>query len=201
MAETSDHSQPGNSIRQFAMVYLRFLKNPVQEIRHLPNWSLRDQVINQVIVTAVSGALSGVMQRSFLSIIYSAITVPILAGITIFVATLFFYFFFQVFGGVTLAFRRLMELMFFANIPFFIFMTVAHLFPPIIGIAMAFSAILIVVGLCDNFQLERKMVIRTVAGVYALFVIVWAWTWFDAQKSELRMNRTLESSPAVELGK
>lgn len=195
------HSGFSNSIRQFALVYLRFLKNPMAEIRHLPDWSWRNQILNQLVVTAATGAASGLLQKNALSIIQGIILVPIITAITIFVATLFFYFFFQVFGGVTLPFRRLMELIFFANIPFFIFQTVTHWFPPISIFGLAISGLLMIVGLCDNFQLQRRMVIRTVAGVYALFVLVWAWSRFEATKSETRLNRDLESVPAIELGK
>lgn len=201
MTGTTVNASFGNSIREFAMVYIRFLRNPMQEIRHLPNWSWKNQLINQLFITACLGAVGGLLQLNALLIIQGIIIVPIITAITIFVGTLFFYFFFQVFGGVTLAFRRLMELLFFANIPFFIFQTVSHWFPPINVFGLAFSGILMIVGLSDNFQRERKMVIRTVAGVYVLFLIVWGWTRFDAMRSETRLNKTLESTPAIELGK
>lgn len=200
MADTTAGTNIGNTIREFAGVYIRYLKNPMQEIRRLPDWSWKFLIINQLVVTAALGAISGLMQRNVLSIFQGLIVVPIITAFTIFVGALFFYFFFQVFGGVTLTFRRLMELLFFANIPFFIFQTVSHWFPPINLIALAFAALLTIVGLCDNFQLERKMVIRTVAGVYVLFLAVWAVQYLAISKSQSKLNTEFEA-PEIELGK
>lgn len=196
---TTTTLDPREILKNFAAVYVRYLRNPVQEIRNLPDWSWRDLVVNQVIVTAATGALSGILKGSFLSIIQGLIVVPIITAVTITVATLFFYFVFQILAGTTLHYRRLTELIFFANIPFFIFSTVSHWFPPASLFGLAMAGFLMIVGLCENFQLQRRLVLRTVIGVYLLFLLVWIWGRMDAMRVQSRMEKTIEA-PAVELG-
>lgn len=202
MSTTTSSTDLRSSLRSFALVYIRFLKHPVQEIRSLPDWSWKNQILNQVLVTATTGGIAGFLKSSILGVAQGIVLVPLITAFTILVATLFFYFFFQVFAGTTLHFRRLMELIFFANIPFFIFQTVAHWFPPISLFGLSMAALLMIVGLCDNFQLERRLVIRTVAAVYILFLAIWAWTRIEALRFESHLEKGMDTSaPEIELGK
>lgn len=188
-----------SELQAFVSVYIRFLTHPIREVRNLPNWGWRHQILNQLLVTSATGLASGFLQGSLITVLQGLLFVPLITAFTISVATLFFYFFFQIFAGVTLDFRRLMELIFFANVPFFVFQTVSHWFPPINLFGLAFSGILMIVGLCEIFHLKRALVIRTVIGVYALFLVVWLWSRMDALKTEDRLNRI--DIPHVELGK
>ncbi|PWU21938.1 MAG: hypothetical protein C5B49_01870, partial [Bdellovibrio sp.] len=186
-----DKSQ--TDLRQYIKVYQRFLSHPVREIRSLPDWSWRELFFNQVALTSATGAIAGFLKTSILSVAQGMIVVPVITSVTILVGSLFFYFLFQIMAGQTLPFRKLIELMFFANIPFFIFQTVAYFFPPISLFGLAMSAMLLIVGFVENFQLERKIVIRTIVGVYALFILVWLWSRIEALRFESKIDRSIDS--------
>lgn len=186
-------------IQEFIRVFIRYIKNPVREIQHLPDWGWRDLILFQVAFTAATGAASGLLRVQVLSVFYGALIVPILTGLTIGVGSLFFYFYFQVFLGRTLSFRRINTIVFFANIPFFIFQMISHLFPPISLIGLAFAGLILIVGFTENFKLERKKVSRMIFAVYALFLLLWIWSRFDAQEFESALERRMDA-PEVILG-
>jgi len=155
----------------------------------------------QVLVAAITGALSGLVGRSFLGIISGAIFTPILTLITILVSSLFFYYTFQIFAGVTLPFRRIATVVFFATLPFFIFKILSDLVPPIVLIGLAFTSVILIVGFVENFRLPKKLVVRIILGVYVMIFLVWAWGRWDSLRLERnwRPDTTLEA-PEVHLG-
>lgn len=186
-------------IQEFIRVFIRYIKNPVREIQHLPDWSWRDLIIFQIAFTAATGAASGLLRAQVLTVFYGALIVPIMTGLTIAVGSLFFYFYFQVFLGQTLSFRRITAIVFFANIPFFIFQMVSHWFPPISLVGLAFAGLILIVGFTENFKLDRKKVSRMVFGIYAIFLLLWVWSRFDAQEFESALERRMDA-PEVILG-
>lgn len=186
-------------IQEFIRVFIRYIKNPVREIQHLPDWSWRDLILFQVAFTAATGVGSGLLRAQVHSILYGALIVPIMTGLTIAVGSLFFYFYFQVFLGRTLSFRRISTIVFFANIPFFIFQMVSHWFPPISLVGLAFAGLILIVGFTENFKLERQKVSRMIFAVYVLFLLLWVWSHFDAQKFESALEQRM-NAPEVILG-
>jgi hypothetical protein len=185
--------------QEFIRVFIRYIRNPVREIQHLPDWSWRDLLIFQVGFTAATGAASGLLKSQVLSVFYGALIVPVMTGLTILVASLFFYFFFQVFAGQTLSFRKINTIVFFANIPFFIFQMISHWFPPISLVGLAFAGLILIVGFTEHFAVDRKLIAKMVVGVYLLFVLMWAWSRFDASEFESALERRMDA-PEVILG-
>lgn len=192
--QLSDFSPP---VQEYVRVFIRYIQNPVREIRSLPDWSWRNFLIFHLAITAATGTLTGVLRAQVLSVLYGAIVGPLLTGVTLAVASLFFYFYFQVFAGQTLSFRRISLIVFFANIPFFIFQMVAHWFPPISLIGLAFAGLILIVGFTDNFKLDRKLVTKMVATVYILFLILWVWSRFDASQFETALERRMDAPPVT----
>lgn len=174
---------------------IQYLKNPIAGIQSLPNWTWPELFFYQLALTSATGALAGLVQSSFLSTLHGLVIIPIITAILIAVGALFFYFFFQVFAGVTLSLRRVMTLIFFANIPFFIFQIMAYWFPPISLVGLAFTGLILITGFIEVFQLNRRLVIRTVVLVYALFALVWLWSRLDAANFERSMNQSLQAPP------
>lgn len=194
--QLTDLSPP---FQEFIRVFLRYIKNPVREIQHLPDWSWRNLLIFIVGFTAATGAAAGLLRAQVLSVFYGALIVPVMTGLTILIASLFFYFFFQVFAGQTLSFRKITTIVFFANIPFFIFQMVSHWFPPISLIGLAFAGLILIVGFTENFRIDRKLITRVVAGTYLLFVLMWVWSRFDVSEFESALERRMDA-PEVILG-
>ena len=151
-----------------------FLKQPVKEIRSAPDWSWQQILTVHVFI------------------------MPFLTAIMITISTLFFYYIFQIFGDRIIHFRKLLTVVLLANIPFFIFQIMSGLFPPITLFGLGFSALLLIVGLIDNFQLPRKFVIKLIAGIYVLFFIIYASSRINDLEWGKRNNSL--NAPEVKLG-
>lgn len=177
-----------------------YLRHPLREINHVPDWSWPELLLTEVALTGVTGAVTALVGRSFLGIFYGLLIVPVLTSITIGITSLFFYYLFQIFAGQTLPFRRLVTVVFFANIPFFLLQILSGLIPPISLIGFAFSALILIVGFVGNFQLPRRLVVRIIAAVYAAIFLIWIWGRLDSIKIERNWRSESIEAPEVRLG-
>jgi len=181
-----------------------YLRHPVREIRRLPDWPWRRILLAQILLTMVTGAVSGLVHHSVLSILAGLIQTPILTLITTSVTTLFFFYVFQVFQNQFVSFRELYLSIFFANIPFFVFQVISDYFPPILLIGLGFSALLLIVTFVANFKISRAFASRLIGGVYAILVVLHLLAWVNNEHWTQKWKHSGprgESAPAVELGK
>lgn len=189
-----------NEIREIKSYLIPFLKNPMVQIKSIPDWTWTRLIWLQMCLAAGTGALTGLVEHKISwSIILGAFVSPILTLITLSVASLFFYYCFQIFSERTLHTRKLFTVVLLANIPQFIFQIVASYIPPIYLVGLAFTGILLLVGLVENFQLDKKLTIKIISVLYAIFLTLWVWNRISAMKSD-HWDRS-ENIPAVELGK
>ena len=176
-----------------------YIKNPVSEIKTLPQWNWQSILFAQIILTAATGALAGLLSKSILSILSGIILFPILTMITLGVSSVFFYYTFQIFSEKQIPFSRLFHLVFLANIPLFIFQIISNYLPPVTLVGLLFTAFLLVVGLTENFSLNKKLVIKIISALYVLFFMVWIWSRFDASEIQNSWNDP-NRAPEVQLG-
>lgn len=182
---------------------VHFIRYPIQGMKNMPDWHWRRLISLHVFITAICGFLGGFFEkRSFLSPIFGIISSPILTFISISVATLFFYYAFQVFTQKVVSIRKLWTVILFAHIPAFILNTVAGFVPPMYLISFAFSALLLIVGFTENFQIDRKFSIKIITSVYFIFFLMWAYGRYQSIQEENRYQSTKSYEvPKVELGK
>lgn len=174
--ENSQNSFNLKSIFNYILIYL---KNPLEGVRQLPNWSWSTLLVTTLIISMATGMLSGVLAGQFLRIVAGATITPII-GITLsLLGSLVIFYYFQVFEMRTVSLQKLYTLMLFANLPFFIFQIASELIAPISLVGFAFTALLLVVGLTENFSLEKRKSIRLVAIFYAVFAILWIINLMD----------------------
>lgn len=186
-------------IKNSLQTYVHYLRNPIQGIQELPDWSWPELLFQIAGVTAVTGCAAGLVQTSFASTVYGLIMIPVISIILILIGAGFFYYFFQIFAGQSLSMRKMVTVLFFANIPFFLFQIASEFFPPISLIGLAFTGFILIAGLTTQFGLPRRLVARSVILVYFLFMMVWAWSRLDAIRFERSMNESLRAPP-VQLG-
>jgi hypothetical protein len=153
---------------------LEFLRHPIQGIRHTPPLSWPALFSLQAGAAMVSGALLGVLSKSFLDFILGLVIFPLSSVVLSAVFALFIYYFFSLFHSTFLEYRRLYGIIVLANLPYFIFHVVSGFLPPIDLIGFAFSSALLIVGLVEQFQLEKKIVVRLIAALYLVFFLVWS---------------------------
>lgn len=169
-----DVSEPsGQGIKSTAKYIVQFLKHPIHEIAHLPNWSWKTLLWVQIIVAMGSGLIAGLTKPGFFAILAGIIVTPFVATMMVCVLTAFLYYYFQVFEKRTVPALRIFTLAVFTSIPFFILQIGSSLLPPITLIGFAFSTMLMTVGLTENFQMEKRRAIRLSVGLFAVVLLVW----------------------------
>ncbi|MNL35100.1 Yip1 domain protein [compost metagenome] len=131
-----------------------------------------------------SGVLTGLVPPNFFRIMSGVIISPIVAIVTTGIGSLFFYYYFQVYEKRTLPLRKIFTLILFANIPFFIFQVGSEIIPPITLVGFAFTAMLMAVGLTENFQMDKRRALRLVGILFAIVFILWLANRIDVARMD-----------------
>ena len=168
---------PEKTLQELAQEAIAFIKklaiNPRAELAHLPEWSVKQVLIVQLGMSLVSGLITGFLPPTFWKILQGIILFPLLASIMGALLAAFFYYFFQIFEGKLVSFPKLLTLVYFANFPFFLFHIASSIFPVSDIAGLAFTAALLMIGLSENFALERKKSIRLVGSIFSLLFLLW----------------------------
>jgi hypothetical protein len=157
--------------------YLKnFAKNPMTEIGRLPEWNWTRVMFLQLILTVTSGVMSAFVVRNFSTwkLAQGIIIFPFVATTIGLILSSFFYYYFQVFEKRTVSFLKLVTLVFISNTFFYLFHIVAGYFAFGDILGMAFSGMLLIVGLTENFEMQKRRSIRLVGVLFALIFLVWA---------------------------
>ena len=102
---------------------------------------------------------------------------PVVSTIAALLMSTFLYYYFHFFENRTENFRKLFTLVVLASIPFYLFQILSEYVSFISVIGFAFTSLLGVVALVENFSLERKRA-QVVSG--SLFILVFL-TWITNQ--------------------
>lgn len=182
-------------------VLLGYLKNPMEQIGSLPNWNWARIIVTQVALTAICGLLRAlVASNGLLGLISGTLANPILTVITSFVSAAFFYYSFQIFANKTVEFRKLYELIFFANIPFYFFLIIVSYVPPIFLVGFAFTGLLLFKGFIQHFELQRKLVTRLISTLFIVLLSLWIWQRMENLRSERAYDSVKIKAPEIKLG-
>ncbi len=158
-----------------------FMKNPVQEIKNIPNIHWTSLVSFQFCLSLISVVISNLLAPfaiTFLNVIVSLASAIVATGLS----SLFFYYFFLIIYEKQLSFLKIFTLVLFAHIPFALFHLAVYFFPPADLIGIGISALLMIVGLVENFKIPKKVAINIMIGLYSIFFIYWAIHLYTIQK-------------------
>lgn len=167
---------PQNSqipIQKIIQFLIEFIKNPVQSISLLPDWNWTSLFLLQIVLAVLSGTLSGLIKLAFYSVAFGIIIMPVVSTIAALLLALFLYYYFQFFEKRTEDFRRIFTLVILSSLPFYIFQILSEYFAPVTLIGFAFTALLAVVGLTENFNLPKKRAYQIVGFLFVLVVVAW----------------------------
>ena len=159
-----------------------YLRHPIQKIKTVPDWKWSTLIITLVVVSMISGVITGLVPPNFFRVMAGLIISPLVGVITSFVGALFIYYYFQVFEKRTCSFRKIFTLILFANIPFFVFQIGSEIIPPITLVGFAFTSLLMAVGLTENFNMEKRRALRLVTILFAIVFVLWLWNRIDAAR-------------------
>lgn len=152
---------------------LTFAKRPFDEIARLPAWSGKRILFLQLIVATLSGILTPLWAPTFWRIFQGLIFFPIFAVLMNLILTSFFYYYFQIFERRVASFTRLLTLVFFATLPFFLFHIASGLFAIADLFGLAMTAMLLVIGLTENFSVPKKRALRLIGVMFGLLFVLW----------------------------
>ena len=160
-------------IKEIMNYLIDFIKNPVQKISHLPNWDWTELFLTQITFAVVSGILAGLIKFNFYRVAFGVFLMPIVSTLATMMLTTFFYYYFQFFENRTESYRKIFTFVMLASIPFYIFQIASEYFQPIALIGFGFTSLLAVVGLTENFKVERKRSFQIAGFLYALVLVTW----------------------------
>jgi hypothetical protein len=155
-----------------------FIKQPIDKISRLPEWNWASLFTVHLLLSLASGVLAGLLKLNFYRIAAGLFLMPVVSTISAFLLSLFLYYYFQFFEKRTESFKKLFTLVVLASIPFYLFQIISEYFSPVSLVGFAFTSLLGVVGLCDNFRLEKNRAYRLVGFIFAAVVATWVLNQF-----------------------
>lgn len=167
---------PGNSsvdLKKLIQFLIEFVKNPVHGISILPDWNWASVFTIQILLAIGSGVLSGLLKLNFYRVMYGIILMPIVTTVSALLLTLFLYYYFQFFENRSESYRKLFILVILSSIPFYVFQIISEYFMPITLIGFAFTALLAIVGLVENFNVQKKRAYTICGGLFVLVLVAW----------------------------
>lgn len=160
-------------IKKLVQFLIEFVKNPVQGISILPDWNWPSVLTIQVLLALASGILSGLLKLNFYRVLYGIFLMPVVTTVSALLLALFLYYYFQFFENKTESYRKIFILVILSSIPFYVFQIISEYFAPISLIGFAFTALLAIVGLCENFNVEKKRAYIISGGLFVLVLVAW----------------------------
>lgn len=150
-----------------------FFRHPLEEVARIPEWSLQRTLLTQATLAAFSGFLAGLFPPGIWRIIQGMILFPFLVTVMGALLASFFYYYFQIFERRTVAYGKLLTLIAFCSFPFFLFHIASALFAPSDLFGLAMMSILLVIGLTENFGLQKRRSIRLIGVIFGLLFLIW----------------------------
>lgn len=152
---------------------VEFVKNPVQGISILPDWNWASLFTVQILLALASGVLSGLLKLNFYRVLYGIFLMPVVTTVSALLLALFLYYYFQLFENRSESFRKIFILVILSSIPFYLFQIISEYFAPITLIGFAFTALLAIVGLCENFNVQKQRAYMISGGLFVLVLVAW----------------------------
>jgi hypothetical protein len=153
-----------------------YLRNPVEGIKHAPAWDWSTVLLLEILFSASTGLLTGIVARHFLAIIGGLILSPIVGVILSFIVSGLIHYTCLFLMKTEVEFKKVFIIVVLAKIPSQILGILVPLikFIPLIGIIV--TALLLIIGISDNFMLDRKKVSRIIGTIATITLLFWLYT-------------------------
>lgn len=163
-----------SQVREILQFLPTFFRNPIAKMKALPTWDwatvLTLHAAFGALVGAVKGLLTGKIILIFLNLFSSTIS-TLLIG---FLGATFFYYFFLFVLNRKEDYLKFYIMVALASLPMLALRIFKFIGEPIDLIGFAILCLLCTVSLVEVYTLPRKMAVRIMGGIYALFFVIWA---------------------------
>lgn len=173
MRDVSPDQKPSVDFKALIDFLIDFVKHPIQKISNLPDWNWASLFVVHLILAVASGVLAGLLKFNFYRVAAGLFLMPIVSTVAALMMSLFLYYYFQFFENRTENFRKLFTLVVLASIPFYVFQIFSEYLSVISLIGFAFASLLSIVGLCDNFRVQRTRAYKVVGVIFGLVLVAW----------------------------
>lgn len=163
----------GIDFKSLTSTLIRYFKNPVAVMKNMPEWDWKTLIVLQVLTSLISGIIASLLNFNVWRILQAILVIPPVSLATAGVTSLFLYYSFLFLMQRNLPHKDILTLVILSNIPFFIFHTFSPFFPPITLLGFLFSALLLIVGLVERFNLPRSLVTKVVGAIWVIYLIIW----------------------------
>ena len=183
-----------------AATLIRYLRNPVQAMRTLPDWDWLQLGAFHAAIAAVCGVISGLITLRISKTISGLIVFPISTTILIMIVSGFFYYTFLFVFNRELSFRKLVTVVVFANLPNLVLSIAIGYLPPLALVSMGVASALLIVGLVELTNIGRKSVMKLVGLLFGLYCIFWIYGVISSsrEKNSIKDMATPESLDILE---
>lgn len=168
---------------------LLFARNPIEKIKHVPTFDWPHLIFFIGALAAISISLNGIVGQYFnFNMILAVLLFPVASIVVTFIMSGFFYYTFLFFLDKKIEFKSLVTVILFATIPYYIFEIAEPAFKAVRLIGLLFSSVLVIVGLVENFGLNKKFVIRLVGAAVVVYFILWGLAMLNENQSRIQQQ-------------
>ena len=157
-----------------------FVRDPIDTMKSPLKLTWPAALSLQAGAAMASGALAGALSRNFWDFIVGLLLFPLSSIVIGFIFSGFFFYFFVAFRSTYLDYRRLHSIVVVTTMPYFVLHAVSGFLAPIDLIGFALTSLLLIVGLVEQFGLDRTVVVRLIVGMYTVFFLVWVGSLIHA---------------------
>ncbi len=176
--------QPATTLGQDLASFLRYFVHPVQTVSLLPRWTLTRILIFHFSSLFLLGAVAGIFPwpNSPLHFWLSVILLPTLGTLSWLILALILKLAIPLAVDQRPGFHAVLILALLTQLPLY----VTRLFIPVSGLIMtvgfAMSAMILTVGLTENFKVPKKKSMMIVACLYSLAFILWFGSYMQTRE-------------------
>lgn len=163
-----------DGVSDLPRILFRIARDPVGSIKEPSRLTWSAAFSLQIGAALASGAITALIEKSPLDFIIALFVFPIITLMTSATFTLFIYYYFSLFTKTYLDMRRLYSLIVIAMTPYFLIHTLSGFLPPLDLIGFSLMAILIGVGLVEQFRLDHKVILKLISVTFCLFFLIWS---------------------------
>ena len=166
-----------------------FLKNPVEGMKRAPSWDWPMVLILETIIAAVTSVLGGIVARHWFAVIGGIILGPISGLVISFILAGVLYYACLFVMKTELEFRKIFVIVVMAQVPSQILAILAPIARPITLICFILTSVLLVVGLVENFMLDKKKVSQIVGAIAGFVILIWMYaTIVEATSTHIKVQ-------------
>lgn len=150
-----------------------FVRDPIGGMRTAPLLSWPALFSLQIGLAIISGTITSLFNASLFYFLWSLLIFPVVIIFTTTAIATFIYVYFALFRSERLERKRLHSIVTLATTPYFLFHIISQWLAPIDLIGFSFTAALLIVGLVEHFQIQKKTATKLAGAVLILFFMVW----------------------------